>query len=140
MDSNLVIVLAVVAIAAVMIAVVLLRGRGRAEARHADLAGRLAQMSHDQRATQAQSDKTLDERLGGLKERLAVIDRAQQNITKLSSQVVGLQDILSNKQARGAFGEIQLSALVGDALPWSAYDLQATLSTGRRVDCLLNLT
>ena len=47
-----------------------------------------------------------------LQERLAVIDAAQKNITELSSQVVGLQDILSNKQARGTFGEVQLQDLV----------------------------
>ncbi|MDE0811160.1 MAG: DNA recombination protein RmuC, partial [Alphaproteobacteria bacterium] len=37
--------------------------------------------------------------LGELKERLAIIDTAQKNITELSSQVVSLQDILSNKQS-----------------------------------------
>ena len=63
-----------------------------------------------------------------LKERLAVIDAAQKNITDLSSQVVGLQDILSNKQARGAFGEIQLHDLVSGVLPPNAYALQAFLN------------
>jgi DNA recombination protein RmuC len=77
--------------------------------------------------------------LTDLRERLAVIDAAQQNITALSSQVVGLQDILANKQARGAFGEIQMQDLVQGALPPSAYSFQATLKDGGRVDCLLNL-
>ena len=53
--------------------------------------------------------------------------------------MVGLQDILSNKQARGAFGEIQLNDLVIAALPPSAYRFQTTLSSGKRADCLLNL-
>ncbi len=74
-----------------------------------------------------------------LRERLAVIDAAQKNITELSAQVVSLQDILSNKQARGAFGEIQLGDLVRAALPPSAYQFQAPLGDGRRVDCLLTL-
>ncbi len=74
-----------------------------------------------------------------LRERLAVIDAAQQNITALSTQVVGLQDILANKQARGAFGEIQMQDLVQGALPPSAYRFQATLAGGQRADCLLNL-
>ena len=74
-----------------------------------------------------------------LKERLAVIDAAQKNITELSTQVVGLQDILSNKQARGAFGEIQLSDIVTAALPPNAYDFQVTLDGGVRADCLLKL-
>lgn len=77
--------------------------------------------------------------LAQLGERLAVIDKAQQNLTELSSQVVGLQDILANKQARGAFGEIQLRDLVEATLPPSAYAFQATLGNGRRADCLLQL-
>jgi DNA recombination protein RmuC len=81
------------------------------------------------------SQNTLTE----LRERLAVIDRAQKNITELSTQVVGLQDILANKQARGSFGEIQLNDLVENILPPNAYEFQATLSNGRRVDCLLKL-
>src|SRR5262249_20473293 len=51
------------------------------------------------------------ETLASLRERLAVVDEAQRNITALSTQMVGLQDILSNKQARGAFGEMQLRDL-----------------------------
>jgi len=77
--------------------------------------------------------------LADLRERLDVIDAAQKNITELSSQVVGLQDILANKQARGVFGEIQMQDLVQGALPPSAYSFQATLGTGVRVDCLLLL-
>jgi DNA recombination protein RmuC len=53
--------------------------------------------------------------------------------------VVGLQDILANKQARGAFGEIQLRDIVEATLPPSAYEFQATLGNGRRADCLLRL-
>ncbi|EDP63952.1 hypothetical protein BAL199_14992 [alpha proteobacterium BAL199] len=85
------------------------------------------------------SSVTTQTTMTDLKERLAVIDVAQKNITTLSTQVVGLQDILSNKQARGAFGEIQLNDLVIQALPPSAYAFQATLASGRRVDCLLTL-
>lgn len=74
-----------------------------------------------------------------LQERLATIDRAQENITKLSGDVLSLQDILSNKQTRGAFGEIQLTDIVSKALPRDSYALQATLSSGVRVDCLIHL-
>ncbi len=77
--------------------------------------------------------------LHDLRERLAVIDAAQQNLTALSTQVVGLQDILSNKQARGAFGEVQMHDIVTAALPSDAYAFQASLSNGRRADCLLLL-
>ena len=85
-----------------------------------------------------QTDKT-GETLKTLHERLAVIDSAQKNLTDLSEQVVGLQDILSNKQARGAFGEVQLHDLVSAALPPQAYEFQVTLSNRSRVDCLLKL-
>ncbi|MEQ8639834.1 MAG: DNA recombination protein RmuC [Alphaproteobacteria bacterium] len=77
--------------------------------------------------------------MGKLHERLAVIDAAQKNIAQLSTQMVGLQDILSNKQARGAFGEIQLKDLVESVLPPSAYEFQATLSNRNRADCLIRL-
>lgn len=79
------------------------------------------------------------ETLGALRERLAVMDEAQKNITALSSQMVSLQDILSNKQARGAFGEMQLKDLVEAILPPDTYDFQATLADGKRVDCLIRL-
>ena len=86
-----------------------------------------------------ESSTRSQETLTDLRERLAVIDKAQQNITELSSQVVGLQDILANKQARGAFGEMQLRDIVESILPPSAYDFQVTLGNGRRADCLLKL-
>ncbi len=86
-----------------------------------------------------QSTEKTNKSLSELQERLAVIDKAQANLTDLSTQVVGLQDILANKQARGAFGEIQLNDLVTSALPPSAYDFQVSLSNGRRADCLIRL-
>ena len=77
--------------------------------------------------------------LGELQQRLETIDKAQANIEKLSGDVLGLQDILSNKQTRGAFGEIQLNDIVGKALPSDAFTMQATLSNGKRADCLIHL-
>lgn len=77
--------------------------------------------------------------LGDLQQRLEAIDKAQANIEKLSGNVLGLQDILSNKQTRGAFGEIQLHDIVLKALPADSYTMQATLSNGRRADCLVHL-
>lgn len=74
-----------------------------------------------------------------LQERLATIDKAQENITRLSGDVLSLQDILSNKQTRGAFGEIQLTDIVSKALPSDSYALQSTLSNGKRADCLIHL-
>jgi DNA recombination protein RmuC len=77
--------------------------------------------------------------LGELHQRLETIDKAQANIEKLSGNVLSLQDILSNKQTRGAFGEIQLNDIVQKALPRDAFTMQATLSNGRRADCLVHL-
>ncbi|MEK9672253.1 MAG: DNA recombination protein RmuC [Rhodospirillaceae bacterium] len=91
-----------------------------------------------QQGLQRQSEQT-GQSLKSLYERLAVIDSAQKNLTDLSQQMVGLQDILANKQARGAFGEIQLNDLVTAALPPHAYAFQASLSNGKRADCLLML-
>jgi DNA recombination protein RmuC len=77
--------------------------------------------------------------LGELQQKLDQIDRAQAKIEKLSGDVLGLQDILSNKQTRGAFGEIQLNDIVSKALPPDAYSFQTTLGNGRRADCLIAL-
>ena len=126
-----------------------------------DLAGRLATITETSAAAQTALTKTLNERLDAvskrlgdsleassekagktmieLRERLVKIDAAQKNIAELSGQVVSLQDVLSNKQARGAFGEIQLNDIIVDALPPSAYQFQATLGNNSRCDCLLTL-
>ena len=100
---------------------------------------RLTEVSQRVGAGLEKSTKETLETMAKLQERLATIDQAQANIVQLSSQVVSLQDILSNKQARGAFGEIQLENLVSQVLPPSAYQFQAALSNGRRADCLLDL-
>lgn len=71
--------------------------------------------------------------------RLATIDEAQKKIESLSGSVVSLQELLGDKRARGAFGEVQLEALVQNALPAGAFEMQATLSNGTRADCVLKL-
>ncbi|QMU59132.1 MAG: DNA recombination protein RmuC [Boseongicola sp.] len=125
------------------------------------LAGGLTHVSEAQAASQANMLKLMEQRLsevstkmndnlqgsatrtarslGELQQRLQTIDKAQANIEKLSGDVLTLQDILSNKQTRGAFGEIQLNDIVTKALPSDSYSLQATLSNGKRADCLIHL-
>ncbi len=71
--------------------------------------------------------------------RLTIIDEAQKKITELSGNVVSLQEVLSDKKSRGAFGEVQLNALIRNVLPEANFNLQHTLSNGKRVDCMLLL-
>ena len=83
--------------------------------------------------------KTSTENLTRLNERLAVIDAAQTRLTDLTQEVLGLKDILANKQARGAFGQGRMEAIIRDALPASAYAFQSTLSNRMRPDCCIRL-
>ena len=71
--------------------------------------------------------------------RLALIDDAQKKITELSTNVVSLQEVLADKRSRGAFGEVQLTALIRNVLPEAHFSLQHTLSNGRIADCMLFL-
>lgn len=89
--------------------------------------------------TLTQQTQNTQNSLKEMHERLAVIDRAQENINSLSNQVNDLQNILSNKQLRGAFGEVQLENIVKDALPQNAYQFQYTLMSNSRVDCIVKM-
>jgi DNA recombination protein RmuC len=124
------------------------------EVRLADVQQQMAEKLHENSMKAARSMSDLQDRMNDtlhgssekttksltqLQERLTTIDRAQTNIEKLSGDVLSLQDILSNKQTRGAFGEIQLNDIVTKALPSDAYTFQATLSNGKRADCLIHL-
>ncbi|MBP0615175.1 DNA recombination protein RmuC [Jiella mangrovi] len=126
-----------------------------------EMSGRMQTMAEIIGARQADLTRSLSDRLDGLtsrvgqsilattketkaslsvlSERLAVIDRAQGEIRNLTGEVVKLKDILANKQTRGAFGESRMQAIVADALPASVYAFQATLSNGRRPDCLIKM-
>jgi DNA recombination protein RmuC len=126
-----------------------------------EIAGRFAQALDGQSALQkmlAERIEALDRRLGeslkdtatktaetlgGIQTRLTVIDEAQKNISALSGtlsgQVVSLQEIFSNKQSRGLFGQTQMEAIIADALPPGSYEFQATLSNGSRPDCVIRL-
>ncbi|MGZ5863509.1 MAG: DNA recombination protein RmuC [Methyloceanibacter sp.] len=86
-----------------------------------------------------ETSRKTTESLSKLNERLAVIDTAQKNLTDLSTNMVSLQEILANKQARGAFGQMRMETIVKDGLPRGAYSFQPTLSNGKRPDCLLHM-
>ncbi len=127
----------------------------------AEMTGQMRQQAQVSSARDAHLARMLTERLDGvsarlgqglneqaertsahlkqLAERLAVIDQAQANITRLSGEVVTLQNILADKQTRGAFGQARMEAIITDALPSSVYEFQPTLSNGTRPDCLIRL-
>ena len=100
---------------------------------------RLDGMSQRLGTTLNEQSKATQENLSRLQERLAVIDTAQNNIQALAKDVVGLQAILSNKQTRGAFGQARMEAVIADGLPTNAYAFQPTLSNGNRPDCLVHM-
>jgi DNA recombination protein RmuC len=152
MDILVYVLLAVVlALGAALVVVVLRRNERQAQSATqtalADTVQRVEQSLREQERTLAgllgerldKSEKATGQVITDLRERLGRIDEAQKKIGDLSTQVVSLQQILTNKQARGAFGEVQLNDLVANALPPSAYALQHTLTTGARADCLLKL-
>jgi DNA recombination protein RmuC len=115
-----------------------LAGHGQAELGRA-IHERLDRVSQNLGVNLEETSRKTSENLARLNERLAVIDTAQRNITELSTRVVSLQDILGNKQQRGAFGQLRMETIVEDGLPREAFSFQATLSNGKRPDCLIHL-
>src|SRR5262245_16935434 len=83
--------------------------------------------------------KKTNETFVSVMQRLATIDEAQKKIESLTGSVVSLQELLGDKRSRGAFGEVQLEALVRNVLPPQSFDFQFTLSSGVRADCVLRL-
>ena len=111
-----------------------------AQARTAEaLERRLSEVTAALGESLGQSGQRTARSLGELGQRLEAIDKAQTRIEALSGDVLSLQDILSNKQTRGAFGEIQLREIVTRALPPDAARFQAQLSNGCRADCIIDL-
>lgn len=123
---------------------------GRMQAMGEALAGRQSEMArvlHDRldavthRVGQSmeQSTRNTMDSLRHLHERLAVIDNAHKNLTDLTTQVTTLRDVLANKQARGAFGQARMEAIVQDGMPKGSYEFQFTLSNNKRPDCVVFL-
>jgi DNA recombination protein RmuC len=83
--------------------------------------------------------KKTNETFVNVMQRLATIDEAQKKIDSLTGSVISLQELLGDKKSRGAFGEVQLEALVRNVMPPGAFELQYTLSNGTRADCVLKL-
>ena len=100
---------------------------------------RLDTVTHRLGQSMQQQTQSTMANLAKLNERLAVIDNAQKNLTDLSSQVTSLRQVLANKQARGAFGQGRMEAIVQDGLPKDSYAFQHTLTNNKRPDCAIFL-
>jgi DNA recombination protein RmuC len=100
---------------------------------------RLDSVTHHLNQSMTTTRQTTTESLQKLGERLAVIDSAQKNITDLASQVTSLQNVLANKQQRGAFGQGRMELIISDGLPKGCYEFQFTLSNRSRPDCAVFL-
>ena len=74
-----------------------------------------------------------------VQKRLALIDKAQEEMAALSGNVVSLKEILADKRSRGAYGEVQLSGLIANVMPPNSYAEQHTFPSGVRADCVLFL-
>ena len=100
---------------------------------------RLDSVTHHLNQSMTTTRQHTVESLQKLNERLAVIDSAQKNITDLASQVTSLQNVLANKQQRGAFGQARMEIIVKDGLPQDCYAFQFTLSNNCRPVCAVFL-
>jgi len=83
--------------------------------------------------------KKTNETFTRVMERLATIDKAQEKIDGLTTNVVSLQALLGDKRSRGAFGEVQLEGLIRNIMPSDSFEMQYTLPNGHRADCVLFL-
>jgi DNA recombination protein RmuC len=101
--------------------------------------GRLKEISGQVEKRLAEGFEKTTETFISVLQHLERIDEAQKKITELSGNVVSLQEVLTDKRSRGAFGEVQLNTLVRNVMPESAFELQKSLSNGTRVDCMLFL-
>ncbi|ENO93993.1 hypothetical protein C667_21616 [Thauera phenylacetica B4P] len=101
--------------------------------------GRLDTLSGQVNQRLDEGFRKTNETFASVMARLATIDEAQKKIDSLTTNVVSLQELLGDKRARGAFGEVQLENLVRNMLPPEAFAFQQVLPNGTRVDCLLTL-
>lgn len=100
---------------------------------------RLIQISQDVDKRLNEGLEKTNQTFKDILQRLTIIDDAQKKITELSGNVVSLQEVLADKRSRGAFGEVQLSALVRNILPETHFRFQHTLSNNKIADCVLFL-
>ena len=81
-----------------------------------------------------------NETFKGILERISKIDEAQKKIEQLSTNIISLQDILSDKKSRGCFGEVQLHTILASVFGDKndkVYQLQYTLPNSSIADSIL---
>jgi len=164
MDIALLVLAGAVVIAAAVLALALRRPQAAPDARLDSVIaeqGKISGQFQQTLAAQSELQRLLSERLDALNkrlgdsladsatktaatlssigERLTVIDEAQKNITALSDRVVSLQDILSDKQARGAWGQDRMEDIVRDQLPPEMFEFQGRLSNNNAPDCVIRI-
>jgi len=103
------------------------------------VAERLDATSHRLSEGMSSAARATHENLTRIAERLVMVEQAERSLTDLSSQVVSLRETLANKQARGAFGQARMEAIIADGLPKAQFAFQYTLAGGRRPDCAIFL-
>lgn len=107
-----------------------------------DLETKLNEINDRVKANLDQGFKKTNETFNSVIERLAKIDEAQKKIEQLSSNVVSLQDVLTDKKSRGIFGEVQLNQVLSSVFGEKndrVYQLQYKLSNGTMCDSILFL-
>ncbi len=112
---------------------------GRQEEMARVVNARLDSVTHKVGQSMEQTTRNTVESLSALHERLGIIDNAHKNLTDLTSQVTTLRDVLANKQSRGAFGQARMESILQDGLPKGSFELQYTLTNGKRPDCVVFL-
>ncbi len=71
--------------------------------------------------------------------KINMIEEAQNKMEDLSKNVTSLQNVLSDKQSRGAWGEVQLEQIINNIFPKNNYITQHKLSNGNKVDFYLKI-
>ena len=84
----------------------------------------------------------LSTQLSELSRRFTVLEEAAKQMgsmqTSIDTTFKNFQNMLDDKQERGAFSEVELEKLLRDRLPANYLKFQETLSNGKRVDCLID--
>ena len=110
------------------------------EALNRKIEGRLDLMNAKVEERLAKGFEETTKTFGSVLERLGKIDEAQKKIEALSSNVVSLQDILTDKKSRGIFGEVQLYQILASVFGEKndrTYQKQYKLSNNTMVDAML---